>query len=184
METKYATAVNLDDLPLYWDPRYNRYFYRGIMPSPTGTPALEAVYATPTVEAVFSADTPAVTPIFVRRDAEGNRSRPSSGNRVRWTPGIPSPQHTKAYEARPTVGHAHVPLRVHGAFARFTHLAGYPDAVENRQRRKERRLGDVDLGRRRGRRRRLQAGRQTFRRPRASAENKTVTDAVQQFTTR
>ncbi|KAH7939463.1 hypothetical protein HPB52_012769 [Rhipicephalus sanguineus] len=54
---------------------------------------LMQLYATPTVE-VFSDDTPGVTPIFVGRDAEGNRSRPSSGNRVRWILGIGTPQRT------------------------------------------------------------------------------------------
>ncbi|KAL1477303.1 hypothetical protein MTO96_035843 [Rhipicephalus appendiculatus] len=98
METRYATAVVLEELPLYWDPRYKRYFYRGLMPSPTGTPALEALYATPVVEVVVSEDTPGATPIFVGRDAEGNRGRPSSGNRVRWIPGIPSPQRKEEAE--------------------------------------------------------------------------------------
>ncbi|KAL3191522.1 hypothetical protein MRX96_059769 [Rhipicephalus microplus] len=98
METKYATAVVLEDLPLYWDPRYKRYFYRGVMPSPTGTPALEALYAAPMIDVVISEDTPAATPIFVGRDADGSKSRPSSGNRVRWMPGIPSPQRKVAEE--------------------------------------------------------------------------------------
>ncbi|KAL3217042.1 hypothetical protein MRX96_051083 [Rhipicephalus microplus] len=93
MEAKNAPDAALDDLPMYWDPQYN--FYQDMMPTPTGTPGQETVSEAPTVEAVFPPDTPAVTPIFVGRDAEGHRSRPSSGNRVRWMPGILSPKHTK-----------------------------------------------------------------------------------------
>ncbi|KAL3191520.1 hypothetical protein MRX96_059767 [Rhipicephalus microplus] len=93
MEAKNAPDAALDDLPMYWDPQYN--FYQDMMPTPTGTPGQETVSEAPTVEAVFSPDTPAVTPIFVGRDTEGHRSRPSSGNRVHWMPGIPSPKHTK-----------------------------------------------------------------------------------------
>ncbi|KAL1444708.1 hypothetical protein MTO96_045435 [Rhipicephalus appendiculatus] len=88
MATDYSEAFELDEaLPVYWDPRYMAYFYRGMMPSPTGEQALEAVYAQTNVE-VFPALVPvAVPPIFVGRDAEGNRirpGRPSDGKRVRW----------------------------------------------------------------------------------------------------
>ncbi|KAL3246654.1 hypothetical protein MRX96_057523 [Rhipicephalus microplus] len=160
MEAKNAPDAALDDLPMYWDPQYN--FYQDMMPTPTGTPGQETVSEAPTVEAVFSPDTPAVTPIFVGRDTEGHRSRPSSGNRVHWMPGIPSPKHTKLtkHVRKLDVPVSH--LCLHGAVARFTHRPGYPDAVDNPQQRKGR-VGDNDLGRRRRRRQReLPSCRQTF----------------------
>ncbi|KAL3240207.1 hypothetical protein MRX96_047954 [Rhipicephalus microplus] len=88
MATDYSEAFELDEtLPRYWDPRYMAYFYRGVMPSPTGEQALEALYAQPAID-VFPAIAPAaVPPILVSRDAEGNRlrpGRPSDGKRVRW----------------------------------------------------------------------------------------------------
>ncbi|KAH7934599.1 hypothetical protein HPB51_029035 [Rhipicephalus microplus] len=70
-------------LPFYWDPRYNDYFYRGNMPSPTGTEALQSLYAAPTVE-LISTESPSVTTILVHRDDEGYRTRPSTGKRITW----------------------------------------------------------------------------------------------------
>ncbi|KAL1477301.1 hypothetical protein MTO96_035841 [Rhipicephalus appendiculatus] len=178
MESKYAAAVALNDLPLYWDPRYKRYFYRGMIPTPTGTPALESGSTTPAVEVVFSPETPAVTPIFVSRDAEGNRSRPSSGNRVRWMPGILSPQHTKLTKH---VKERDVPMplfvftvlllalliavailtlwRVLSDDKNASETTTWEDEEEDSE--------DFQLVAR------------PFRRPRANSENKTVTDGVQ-----
>ncbi|KAL3227332.1 hypothetical protein MRX96_048795 [Rhipicephalus microplus] len=88
MAMDYSEAFELyETLPVYWDPRYMANFYRGVMPSPTGEQALEALHAQPAID-VFPAVTPvAVPPILVSRDAEGNMlrpGRPSNGKLVRW----------------------------------------------------------------------------------------------------
>ncbi|KAL3220407.1 hypothetical protein MRX96_029887 [Rhipicephalus microplus] len=55
------------------------------MPSPTGTEAeaLQSLYAALPVE-LISTESPSVAPILVHRDAEGYRTRPSTGKRITW----------------------------------------------------------------------------------------------------
>lgn len=82
--TTYASLPDAEqDFYKYWDPRYEAYFYRGVMPSPTGEEALQALYAVPTVE-MFPTDDPGVPPILVNLDEEGLRTSPSTGNRITW----------------------------------------------------------------------------------------------------
>ncbi|KAL1445652.1 hypothetical protein MTO96_029111 [Rhipicephalus appendiculatus] len=83
-------------LPFYWDPRYKDYFYRGDMPSPTGTEAVQSLYAAPAVE-LLSMESPSVAPILVTRDEEGYRTRPSKGKRITWLLTEP-PQEAKQWD--------------------------------------------------------------------------------------
>ncbi|KAL1474442.1 hypothetical protein MTO96_037971 [Rhipicephalus appendiculatus] len=66
------------------------------MPSPTGTEAVQALYAAPAVE-LLSMESPSVAPILVTRDEEGYRTRPSKGKRITWLLTEP-PQEAKQWD--------------------------------------------------------------------------------------
>ncbi|KAK8776424.1 hypothetical protein V5799_030228 [Amblyomma americanum] len=99
--TKPTTpSVPLDEeLALYWDPRYYRYFYAGVMTPPTGQlynfkgapiarPAdlhMWSVVQLVQAEGPAPSSAPSSRSITIDRDERGQRKRPNKGRRISWS---------------------------------------------------------------------------------------------------
>lgn len=88
-----------EELALYWDPRYHRYFYAGVMTPPTGQlydfkgvaitrPTDTHTWSVVQLEqegSVAPSSAPSSRSIIIERDEHGQRRRPSKGRRISWS---------------------------------------------------------------------------------------------------
>ncbi|KAH7956527.1 hypothetical protein HPB52_010191 [Rhipicephalus sanguineus] len=82
----------------YYDPRYDKLFFAGELPPPTGDPEMEALYASSFVE-VYSNEPSMTTSILVTPEKRSSRQKPR--RRVSWSQQLPPRYNPSTFRSVP-----------------------------------------------------------------------------------